>query len=92
MDGADAPKKWQEGKHKLVMDYCLGDCQMTNQIIRAIINSKTVRWITAKGTTGSKPMPGLKPVETIIPEPSPDQSWMENPIPKEHFYRWIQKL
>jgi RNase_H superfamily len=92
LDGADAPREWCGGNHKLVMDYCLGDCQMTNQVIRAIVKAKAVHWITARGTPGTKPMLRLRPVEDIIPEPGPDQSWMDSPIPKERFYSWIQEL
>ena len=92
MDGADAPKEWRDGKHKLVMDYCLGDCQMTNQVIQAIASAGSVRWITAKGTPSSKPMPTLRTVEEVIPGPSPDQSWMSEPILKEGFYRWVSEL
>jgi hypothetical protein len=46
MDGADAPKKWCAGKHQEVMDYCLGDYQMTNLIVCAIHNTKQVQWVT----------------------------------------------
>ena len=48
MDGADAPKEWRAGNCQKVMDYCLGDCQMTNLIIRAIQNARQVQWVTAK--------------------------------------------
>ncbi|MGB3212851.1 MAG: ribonuclease H-like domain-containing protein [Desulforhopalus sp.] len=91
MDGADAPKEWRAGNHRQVMDYCLGDCQMTNLIIRAIQKVKQVRWVTAKGHVSSKPMPRLKSVEEIIRDPGPDQSWMGTPIPKSNFYKWVQE-
>lgn len=35
MDGADAPKEWRAGNYQKVMDYVLGDCQMTNLIVLA---------------------------------------------------------
>ena len=91
MDGADAPKKWIAGEHQEVMDYCLGDCQMTNLIVRAIQEAKQVRWVTSKGTISSKPMPRLKPVEEVIQDPGPDQSWMDTPLPKTKFYEWVQE-
>lgn len=90
MDGADAPKEWRAGNHQNVMDYCLGDCQITNQIIKAILKDQQVRWVTARGTVSSKPMPRLKTVEEVIHDPAPDQSWMDSPIPKEKFYSWFQ--
>jgi hypothetical protein len=91
MDGADAPKQWHAGNHQEVMDYCLGDCQMTNLIVRGIQETRQVRWTTAKGTISSKPMPRLKSVEEVIHDPDPDQSWLDNPIPKTKFYKWVQE-
>ena len=88
MDGADAPKEWRAGKHQAVMDYVLGDCQMTNLIILAIQKARKVLWVTGKGYISSKPMPRLKPVEEVIQDPEPDQSWMDNPLPKSKFHKW----
>ena len=89
MDGADAPKQWRAGNHQAVMDYCLGDCQMTNLIVRAIEETRQVRWVTSKGTISSKRMPRLKSVQEVIQDPEPDQSWMDSPIPKPKFYEWV---
>ncbi|GBE04894.1 MAG TPA: hypothetical protein ENH31_08010 [Nitrospirae bacterium] len=91
MDGADAPKQWRAGNHKEVMDYCLGDCQMTNLIVRAIQESREVRWVTASGRVRTEPMPQLKPVQQVVNEPVADQSWMDTPIPKTKFYKWLQE-
>lgn len=90
MDGADAPKEWRAGNCRKVMDYCLGDCQMTNLIVHAIQKAGQVQWINAKGTVSSKSMPLLKTVEEVIQDPGPDQSWMDTPILKSRFYKWIQ--
>ena len=43
MDGADAPKEWCAGNYQKVMDYCLGDCQMTNLIVLAIRKVRQTR-------------------------------------------------
>ncbi|HDO21385.1 MAG TPA: hypothetical protein ENG86_00830 [Nitrospirae bacterium] len=91
MDGADAPKQWRAGNHQEVMDYCLGDCQMTNLIVRGIQEARQVRWVTGKGHISSKPMLRLKSVEEVIQDPEPDQSWMDNPLPKTKFYEWVQE-
>lgn len=89
MNGADAPKQWRAGNHQTVMDYVLGDCQMTNQVIRAIQTVSQIRWVTSKGSNRSVPMPCLKSVEEVIQEPAPDQSWMNTPLPKEKFFEWV---
>ena len=91
MDGADAPKQWHAGNHQAVMDYCLGDCQMTNLIVRGIQEAGQVRWVTGKGNISSKPMSRLKSVEEVIQDPEPDQSWMEKPLLKTKFYQWVQE-
>ena len=91
MDGADAPKEWRAGNHRAVMDYVLGDCQVTNLIILAIQKARHVQWVTARGRIRSKPMPLLKPVEEVIKDPEPDQSWMDNPLPKLKFHEWIRE-
>jgi hypothetical protein len=90
MDGADAPKQWRAGNHKAVMDYCIGDCQMTNLIVCAIQKTQQVRWRTGAGHIGLRPMPRLKSVEEVIQDPGPDQSWMNTPISKSKFYKWIE--
>jgi len=92
MDGADAPKQWRAGNYKAVMDYCIGDCQMTNLIVCAIQKTRQARWLTGKGHISSKPMPRLKTVEEVIQDTGPDQSWMDKPMPKHQFYQWIDDL
>jgi len=91
MNSADAPIKWRAGEYQEVMDYVLGDCQMTNLIVRAIQKAQKVQWVTTKGYIKDKPMPRLKPVEEVIQEPGPDQSWMDTPIQKTKFYTWTQE-
>jgi len=91
MGGADAPKEWRAGNHQEVMDYRLGDCQMTNLIILAIQKVGETRWVTGRGSISSKPMPHFKTVEEVIQDPEPDQSWMDTPMPKLKFYEWIQE-
>ena len=89
MHGADAPREWQAGNYEKVMDYVLGDSQMTNAIIFAIQERKQVQWVTRRGTISSEPIPQLKTVQQVIAEPFiADQSWMSNPIPKRKFCGW----
>jgi hypothetical protein len=89
MDGADAPKRWREGRYEEVMAYVLGDSQITNKIVAGILERKEVSWITAKGVARSEPMPRLKTVAEVIADPEPDQSWMDTPMPRSKFFGWI---
>jgi hypothetical protein len=91
MEGADAPAQWRAGNHQQVMDYCLGDCQMTNQIVLAIDHARKVQWVTARGKVSAKPMLRLKPVAEVLRDPEPDQSWMDTPMPRLKFYDWVQQ-
>ena len=90
MHGSEAPVKWQKGEYQLVKDYVMGDCQITNQILNAIIQTSQIRWVTTKGKKSSENITRLKPVHQIINDPPPDQSWMDTPIPKERFYSWLK--
>lgn len=92
MAGADAPKEWRAGNYDRVKEYVMGDCQMTNLIVRAIQECGEVRWLTSKGTVSSEPMARLKRAEEVINDPAPDQSWMDAPLPKSKFYRWTQDV
>ncbi len=89
MSGADAPVRWREGRYQEVMDYVLGDSQITNQIVAEISRRKEISWITAKGVARSEPMPALKTVLEVLADPEPDQSWMDTPLRREKFFAWI---
>lgn len=88
MNGADAPKQWRAGKFQAVMDYVMGDSQITNQIIEQIIKRKEIKWVTKKGPKRSLRIPKLKTVEAILRDPEPDQSWMDKPLKREKFIEW----
>ena len=91
MNGADAPKEWHAGNYQKVMDYVLGDSQITNLIIKEIIKHKEIAWVTQKGDIRTEPIQRLMNVEEILRKPKPDQSWMDCPIPRENFYKWFPK-
>ena len=89
MDGADAPREWCAGNHKKVMDYVMGDSQMTNQVVRAIAKRGEIRWITRNGYGKVEQMRGLKTVKEVLQYPEPDQSWLKHPIRRAEFLDWI---
>ena len=91
MKGEDAPKEWRAGNYKKVMDYVLGDSQITNLIINEIIRRQEIAWVTQKGDIRTEPIPRLKSVEEILQEPEPDQTWMKDPISRKRFYKWFPR-
>lgn len=89
MKGEDAPIEWQKGNYQKVMGYVLTDSQITNEIIMEIYNQKRISWITKNGIKKHESIPKLKTVEEVLKDPKPDQSWMDNPMPREKFYSWF---
>jgi hypothetical protein len=89
MNGEDAPKEWHAGNYQKVMDYVLGDSQITNLIINEIIKRKEIAWVTQRGDIRTEPIQRLMNVEEILKKPKPDQSWMDGSIPRENFYKWF---
>ncbi|MGQ9633626.1 MAG: hypothetical protein ACUVXB_05210 [Bryobacteraceae bacterium] len=90
MSAADAPKEWRKGNHQRVIDYVVGDCLITNQIVEAVARRGILSWRTSKGTVQSEPMPRFKTVAEILREPQPDQSWMKGPGKRRSdFTDWI---
>ena len=92
MSASEAPREWQAGNFKRVMDYVLGDCQITNQIIAAIAREGGIRWITKRGQRSWEPMRAFKTVGEVLREPEPDQSWMiGGGLKRSQFCEWIPK-
>lgn len=90
MNAADAPREWRTGNHQRVMDYVVGDCQITNQVVAAIAAQRAIRWRTKKGTLSSEPMPRFKTVAEVLCDPEPDQSWMTGGgMKREGFLEWF---
>jgi hypothetical protein len=92
MNSEDAPKQWLAGNYQKVMDYVLGDCQMTNLIANEIIKRKEIAWVTQKNEIRTEPVLRLKTVAEILKEPEPDQSWMKTKILRKSFYEWFPTI
>ncbi|MFA6176115.1 MAG: ribonuclease H-like domain-containing protein [Phycisphaerae bacterium] len=91
LNSEDAPKEWHAGNYQKVMDYVLGDSQITNLIINEIIKRKEIVWITKQNQIRTEPIARLKTVEEILKEPEPDQSWMKTELKRKNFYKWFPK-
>lgn len=89
MKGADAPVEWARGNHQLVLDYVAGDCRITEAVVGKIEAARALRWRTKRGTISSEPMPVLRRVRELLDAPEPDTSWMDAPIPRAKFVRWL---
>lgn len=90
MNSADAPKEWRRGNYQRVMDYVVGDCQITSAIVSAIAEQRCLCWRAQNGKVRSEPMPRFKTVAEILCEPEPDQSWMKGPgLKRSKFTEWL---
>ncbi len=92
MDAADAPREWRKGNHQRVIDYVVGDCQMTNQIVEAIAKRGRLSWRKKDGSVSSESMPRFKTVAEVLRDPEPDQSWMKGPgMKRSRFTEWLPR-
>ena len=90
LNAADAPREWRNGNHQRVMDYVVGDCQITNQVVAAIAAQRAIRWRTKKGTLSFEAMPRFKTVAEVLRDPEPDQSWMMGGgMKRKGFIEWF---
>ena len=92
MASADAPREWLAGNHRRVMEYVTCDCQMTNQIVEAIVQHRCVRWRTKRGSVSTEPFRDFKTVARVMRDPEPDQSWMTAPgLRRCDFTDWLPR-
>lgn len=90
MDGAKAPRFWQEGRRQEVLDYVCQDVITTYQICAAVEQRRALTWMTSKGTSQILPFPrGWLTVEEAARLPLPDTSWMRNAWPRSKFTGWM---
>jgi len=93
--GKDAIAMWLEGGEegrKAVVEYCKNDVLVTSNVLEAISGSKMVKWISKKDATmiwNPAEHRLLMRTELVAGLPQPDNSWMDNPIPKSEFLGWL---
>ena len=95
MSGAKAPILWAspdlEDRLK-VLRYVHQDAVSTLEVYEESIKQKGIKWISKSGRANVCWIPdGWKTVKECLELPLPDQSWMDKPIPREHFMEWINE-
>ena len=92
MSGILAPNNWAQGRYQEVIDYVGQDVRITLQVAEACESKKSFRWKTQKGSMSSMGLDdGWLTVDEALMLPAPDTSWMDTPIPRHRFTRWLQK-
>jgi hypothetical protein len=91
MSGLLAPRLWAEGRHQEVLDYVAQDVRITLEIARKCEEKRKFQWLTRKGTKSSMDLPkGWLTVRDALRLPKPDTSWMDSPIPRQQYTRWLK--
>jgi len=92
MSGILAPQTWAKGRHQEVIDYVGQDVHITLQVAQTCESNRCFRWKTQKGSVSSMDLDGgWLIVRDALMLPAPDTSWMDNPVPRHRFTRWLQK-
>lgn len=90
MDGALAPRLWQQGEHQKVLDYLTQDVRTTLDLAVACEKQRALRWISNTGRLQElKLQRGWLAVKEALNLPLPDTSWMHTPWPREKFTGWL---
>ena len=90
MSGVLAPQLWGQGRYQEVIDYVSQDVRITLQVAVTCEDRRRFDWITRRGTTNSVELPhGWLSVQDALRLPKPDTSWMNDPIPRQDFTRWL---
>ena len=90
MQAAEAPREWCAGNHQRVMDYVLGDCEITSQLVQRIAREGAIRWVNKQGLVNREPIKRFKTVAEVLCEPEPDQSWRTSrPLRRAQFSGWL---
>jgi hypothetical protein len=89
--GADAPKLWKAEQFDVVLRYVAQDVASSIALARTCEKFGWLRWTSKKG----RPMKlaltkGWLPVDDAMRLPLPDTSWMDSPIPRSEFVRWMK--
>lgn len=86
------PKMWSEGKYDEVLKYLGQDVAVTLNVARVCEQKKELRWITRKGTSSRMPLKGgWMTVNQALSLPLPDTSWMDQPMSRSKFTKWLDQ-
>jgi hypothetical protein len=75
----------------LVLEYVLQDSVTTLEIFEESQRTNYLTWIAKSGRINSYRLSDWRRVRELIDLPTPDQSWMTDPIEKESFTSWFEK-
>ena len=90
--GHHAPNLWAQGKFNQVTKYCANDARITLDLALSGEDEQELHWQSQNGNQQGLDLEyGWMTVREAMATQMPDNSWMDNPIPKEAFTGWLQK-
>jgi hypothetical protein len=90
MSGALAPRLWAQERFQDVIGYVSQDARITLQVAMRCEDQQRFDWMTRRGAVSSMDLPrGWLTVQEAMRLPEPDTSWMNSPIPRREFTRWL---
>jgi hypothetical protein len=90
MSGLLAPQLWAQGRYHDVLNYVIQDIRIILQVASKCEARCRFEWITRRGSSSSMDLPrGWLAARDALRLPEPDTSWMESPIPRHEFTRWL---
>lgn len=92
MDGGLAPTLWALGCYEKVLNYVEQDARLLGQIVQAILKARGIKWISKSGSFQFLRFPKLYRAGKIRTLPRPDTSWMDDAIPLERYYAWMEAI
>lgn len=90
--GSDAPSLWRGGCYDTVLEYVQQDARLLGEIVREILRAKGVKWVSGTGGVHFLPLTRLYRAGDLRQLPLPDVEWMDEPIPRDQFYAWMEAI
>jgi len=90
ISGRDAPRLWQAGEYRAVMEYCAGDVRQTLALARECERRGRLSWTSRRGKPARMNLEkGWLTVRQCLALPEPDTSWMSDPVTRRRFASWL---
>jgi hypothetical protein len=90
ISGRDAPRLWQAGEYRAVMEYCAGDVRQTLALARECERRSRLSWTSRRGKPARMNLEkGWLTVRQCLALPEPDTSWMSDPVTRNRFTSWL---
>jgi hypothetical protein len=90
IDGAAAPRLWQQGEFRTVMAYCGGDVMGTLALAIECQRRQRLSWTSQRGRPSQMHLSSRwLTVDECLSLPRPDTSWMTNPLQREDVLQWM---